>query len=102
MVVNSRQSTFIHLSDGQILEVSTHCDPLQFVMRFTSTFVALGAFVAVAASLIARQSDFQSHFPGTSLYNSSFVTIYTPLVLLVDCAIPCLKNADLGSCSAED
>ncbi|KIM82725.1 hypothetical protein PILCRDRAFT_820022 [Piloderma croceum F 1598] len=47
-------------------------------MRFTSTFITfIGAVCAASASFVPRQS-----FP--------------------NCAIPCLQNADLGSCSAQD
>jgi len=64
-------------------------------MLFTLTFVALAASVFYAsASFVARQT-----FPGMSP-NAFFIITYTQIVL-VACAVPCLENADLGSCSAQ-
>jgi len=50
----------------------------QFAMHFLSTFITfIGVVYAASASFVPRQ-----FFP--------------------DCAIPCLQNADLGSCGAQD
>jgi hypothetical protein len=68
----------------------------QFTMRFTLTFITFtGAVCAASASIVPRQ-----FFPGNFLYTAALLCAH--MILLVDCAIPCLQNADLGSCDPQD